>query len=894
MPSPTKPDNAASQPSSRKDTITTILMMVAALVAIAGFAVLFSLWWRSGVTDPYEILRVAAQEFVAGRPIVAGELAETVRFAGEVEVDPNQESEDIVPEDAPPIDDPNSPDLNAGEPNSQPDEVAEDPQQEWMRLRDFLIAAGKLSRALAEDDFRERRRMLIDAIKPLETARQTGFPMGRQTEGHRMLGEALYELGRYPDAADALTVAIGRDPTLRRTLLPKIAESQFRTGGPALVSSLATIEDHLRDPSLEIRQVWADQLIRIRTLIGLKRHGEAIDAVNRLLEQPPTADTSRRGEEADYRDELHLQRAIVEVQKVIDGYGLGQVNAPEDRDPTKDRARAAAELADPIEMLGELQREAAPRTSSLARLWLARSHLAAGAIDDGLEGLTAVRQQRPFNSESTLAGIEELELLASQGRGVEVLQTTRYMMREIGDPNGFDSDAISFDEFSRRLVAAIEELRRKGDFANAIDTARSLPPVIDQAEALMQEGIGYRDWADATLSAGTDINGETARSASGLSRSRYRAAGDAFAEAAQLKFDTNQYVPTQWLAIEAYQQGRHFRRSIRLLEPYLRYEDRRRLPRGLVAYGRALLAEGDEENAIRAAEACIVEYPRDPLRYDARLLAAQAHAERHEIDQASIYLVDNLRDGELTPQSPAWRDSLIMLGELQFEQAYQNQLIAQRGDDADRNERMLANQPILHEAIRHLEEAVERYGLSSTLNAAYLAARGHMMAAQWPRIEAESPEMLEAAKRSLRAQADQEVQVALESFSRLRETLLAREEEVKLPRLEDAMLRNSSIAEAEALRQMNRWEDAATAYRTVELRYTNEPTALEAILGRSACAKDLGRNREADLLVKQAAIVLSRIPSEWDDRFAETTRFDRPGWEKYLTWMNDRLGAGAT
>jgi hypothetical protein len=69
----------------------------------------------------------------------------------------------------------------------------------------------------------------------------------------------------------------------------------------------------------------------------------------------------------------------------------------------------------------------------------------------------------------------------------------------------------------------------------------------------------------------------------------------------------------------------------------------------------------------------------------------------------------------------------------------------------------------------------------------------------------------------------------------------------------------------------------------------NEPPALEAILGRASCLRDLGRPQEADLLIRQAGVVLQRIPNEWNDRFAETTRYDRNGWEQLLTWMNDRI-----
>ncbi|TWU57509.1 tetratricopeptide repeat protein [Rubripirellula reticaptiva] len=878
-----KPSGTAAKAANPADKLTTLLMLAAALTAIGGFAILFSLWWRSSVTDSYEVLRVAAQEFVAGRPIIAGELAETVHFEGEPDQPPGDTEEMLPPEgEEPPELEPAPIEGEELSPEAKAAFEEAEKLQEWIRLRDFLVGAGKVAKAQEETDFRQRRRQLLEAVRPLEASRQNGFPAGRQTEGHQMLGDAFYQLGRYPDAAIELLAAAELDPGLRRSLLSKIADSQLRSRGTSAQPALATIEELLRDSSLAPKQAWEAELIRIRSLIELKRFGDAQDAIDILLAKPVTSDVASQGEEADYRDEARLLSAIIGVQKAIDQYGAMPA------DTMEDRSDAMVDLRPTDEVLGSLQREAAPKTSAMARLWLARSQLVQGRLDEGLSGLTSVRGQRPFGAEAILGGLEEVELLARQGKGDEALQTTRFMMREIGDPSGFDTDAVTFTDFQRRMFAATEDLRRAGDFENAIDMARSLPPVFEKADSLMQEAIGYSEWAEKTMSDGRSPSGDISRSASILARSRYRASGDAFAQAAQLRFDTNQYVSTQWSAIEAYQKGRHFRRSIRLLEPYLRYENRRRQPRGLVAYGRALLAEGDEEKAIEAVEACIIEYPRDPLRYDARLIAAQAHAELQELDLARKYLEDNLRDGELTPQSPAWRESLMKLGEMRFEQAYQNHLAAEQAAPEEQLELMRLNQPILEEAIRYLEQTVDRYQLPDAIGAAYNAARAHSLAADWPRIEAESPEILEAAKRSLRTQADQELQIGLDGFINLRQYLLSREEESRLPRDQEAILRNCFLAEAESLRRMTHLEDAATAYRAAELRYLNEPTALEAILGRAGCLRELGRDQESKLLIRQASVVLGRIPAEWDDRFAETTRFDRNGWEQYLTWMNSR------
>ncbi len=867
-----KQDQSFSPPAQR-DFVTTGLMGFAALASIVGFGVLFSLWWQTSISDPYEMLRVASQEFVAGHPVVAGELAERVEF---------EEPADLLDE------------LSQDELELQSEDrvaaarQARQDREEWIRLRDFLVGVGKVAKAEMETEVRQRRDYLREAIPYLERARDGGFPPGRHAEGYRVLGQSQFQLGAYDDAIEALKLAVEYDPTLLRPLQPMLAEAQLNALAPIEDQALATISQYLNDHTLLPEQRRAGELIRIRSLIDLKRWDQAFQVIERELANSPSQNIDSQDRDAEFRDHLMLLRAVCQIKRASQKYG------PKPTTPYEDRSAAIADLAKVVSLLTDLQREASPNISSRARLWAARALLVQGKTSDALIRLTSVRLQRPFNAVAILGGLEEAELLASNGRGEETLQTVTYMMQELGDARGFDASMISFEEFQRRLGSALADLRRNGEFEHAIDTARRLPPVFDVAEALIQEGIAYREWAAATLDDGMDIGGQVARSASILARSKFRAAGDAFAQAAALQFDTEEYLPTQWSAIDAYQRGRHFTKSIRLLEPYLRYEQRPRQPRGLVAYGRALLAEDRPDDAIDALTTCIVEFPRDPLRYDARLLAALAYAEKGDLDNARVLLRDNLQDGSLTPQSPAWRDSLLNLGEMLYQRAYRNYLIAEQTDPREQVALLRENQPVLEEAIRYLNEAVERYFQQHPRaeSAAYLAARANVMAAQWPRIESQSPEILDAARRSLRAQADQALQTALDGFIALRKHLITREEDQRLPDGEQAMLRNCFLAEADVLRRMGKLEEAASVYRAVELRYINEPPALEALLGRAVCARELGRPQEADLLIRQANVVLERIPPEWNDRFVETTRYDREGWELFLGWMNDRLAAG--
>lgn len=888
MPPKEPPANEAKSRQRGKDLAVTIGMVFAGLVAIVGFGLLFSRLWSAGIYDDYEVLRIASQEFVGGRPIVAGQLAESVEF-DELELEADSAEEEV--------DDPDAPSSYRRQLLIE----AKEEREEWERLRNFLIGFGKVAESEDEEDLRKKREILFEAVPFLEAAERAGFPPGRLTQGNRVLGETLYQLGRYDEAIVMLEKAVDRDPTLQRTLYPLMAEARLMASSPRDDEALATITQVLDDPSLPREQRWRGEVIQLRAFLKLKMWKEIAELADPVLQLPPSDDVLLVSPENEYRNQVALLRAAAIVAEASDHFG-GE--PPENRD---DVLRLYPELTEAVEQLSALQREATTRIAARAGLWSAKASLILGSVDDALTKLTSVRLQRPFGAESVIASLDEIELLAKYGRGEEMLQTTRYVMREIGDARGFAPGSVSFDEFQKRITQAIETLRYNDKYGNAIDVARSLPPVIDSAEALTQEGIGYREWAAATMEEGTNIQGEVSKSASTLARARYRAAGDAFAQAAQLRFNSESYLGTQWAAIDAYQQGRHFGQSVRLLEPYLRYVERRQQPRGLVAFGRALLAEDQIDRAIETLTTCIVEFPRDPLRYDARLLAALAYAEKGDLDNARTMLNDNLQDGELTPQSPAWQDSLFTLGELLYERSFRNHLLAEKADQEQRFEILRENQPIVEEAVRYLEEAVERYWpedeqydalVDSPFNkdaarraeaASYLAARAHLLRSHWPRIQSQSPEILEAAKRTLRTQADQDLQTALETFIRLRKHLSDREDEQRLAVNERAMLRNCLLAEADVLRDMNRLEDAARAYQEVEQRYVNEPPALEAILGRARCARRLGRPQEADMLIRQASAVLDRIPEEWNDRFEETTRFDRAGWEDLLTWMNERI-----
>jgi len=158
---------------------------------------------------------------------------------------------------------------------------------------------------------------------------------------------------------------------------------------------------------------------------------------------------------------------------------------------------------------------------------------------------------------------------------------------------------------------------------------------------------------------------------------------------------------------------------------------------------------------------------------------------------------------------------------------------------------------------------------------------------------------LDAARRKLRAQSESELKMALEIFRKLRSDLSKIEDDHVLTPRDASLVRNCLMMEGDTLMEMARGETGAAAeqliieaeqvYQAMSARFMNEPPALEAIIARADCLRQLGQTKGAEKQIDLASYVLGTIPPELDDEFEKTTRTDREGWEKLLTWMSARV-----
>lgn len=850
---------------------------VLSLTTLVGFAYLFSIWASSGEISPQEKLRLASAQYVAGNTIVAGNLADQVNL--EVEAD----EEGLADEE------------NADEalPGEQTQGEEDEEAQKWLSLQNFLSGAGAFEQAMQMELPLDRRNGLNEALPRLKAAEEAGFPDGRDADGYRMLGIASQDLGDYEAATRYLQKAIDLDLTNQTELMPRLAISRARRPQENLNEAIEAINEVLSQESLDTQQRTETELLKIEWLIQLKRFDEAARVIENAKTRIEPAVESQARWALNASDTLLLMKAQRLVQQTLAGVRppsgsatIAGIPASVSDQVTEKQKNELAELRRDLTVM---QREAAPKTSSQSRLTAAKALLLVGEMDLALAELTIVRQQRPFGDEGLEGGLSEMELLAEQSLGNDVLQTSRYLVREITQSRHLNFTSKRENDFRERVVNVLARLRVTEQYESAVEVSDAVASLFGIAESSIQKGIAFQAWGEATLRVGKGPGGDISREAFELARARFRGAGDAFATAAEERFNSDDYVSTLWSAIDAYQQGRHFSKSITLLEKYLRYEDRMRQPQGLVAHGRALLAEGRPEAAMRSLQTCIVEFPRDPMRYEARLLAAQAAADSHDGEKAKELLQENLSDGQLTPQSPIWRDSLHTLGELLYTESDLAILATDEMKLAEKIDALRQVEPKLTEALRRLNEATERYWPSARSQAAsYLFARGQLLAALLPEAEMEIESLLDAAKRDFRQKSNRYRQTALDRFTSLVRFLESQQRDTELSEKQEAILRNSLLGQADTLRSMQRYTEAADAYRDMSLRYMNEPPALEALLGQARMVRLLGRDREATLLLNQAGVVLERIDEKWDDRFEEMTRFDRDGWKRYLTWMNER------
>jgi tetratricopeptide (TPR) repeat protein len=738
--------------------------------------------------------------------------------------------------------------------------VQVDPEEnrELYASRQFLIGSARVELALQELDRRRKVEALQQGVELLQEAAAEGALTDlRGRQGNRLLGLAHYDLGNYPAAHRHLAEACRIDPTLMRKLLPLLIRSQIRDSEVPAEVTLRRVEELLRFPDLKLGERVDGLLLGSVAWKRDRRWSEAqeyIDQANRL--QP----NNHRVVLADA--ELHLEEIQANYQRMQDA-----TTALEEILATARRVARVADLTN------------ANRANFLG----AKVLRALDRSQEAIDLLTRIRQDRDLMFQSP-AGIEALELLAKTLKGDELLVAAKQILKETGDPITYEGTLLPFDVFRSRLLGVAEGLLKAGQHEIAIELTKIIVPTVPAADAMSIAGNAWEDWAERGAQSKEISEPEVRR--------RFREAGKAFEAAAKLRFTEKDYTARIWRAIEAYLAGDGFRQCLPLLDDYLRYAPRGEHPRALMAQGRSYMATEKIPAALQVYEACLAEHATDPIRYEARLRAAQANSELGRYAAARELLETNLYEevGPI-PDSPIWRDSLFSLGELLYQQAQEIHLGLTRPkatDEPPQPNEVLALTKILEEAIDKLETADERYSASHRRGrlARHLAAHAHRMSAYWPEQELKQTQLADSLRRDYLAKRRAHYEAGIAHLVSLQKELGAAEESERLEPREELMLRGSYLSQGDMYFALEDYEKALDAYAGAALRYSSEPISLEASARQARCYLALRQPQNANRAYLQAAQNLQRMGNAQDMAFDRTTRHDRQGWEKMFQWMN--------
>ncbi|WP_417738537.1 hypothetical protein [Rosistilla oblonga] len=749
--------------------------------------------------------------------------------------------------------------------------------EEQRQMHAFLDAASAVQQAFEEPELDALRVQLSLVIDKLKHAELIGFPEIYARDGTLLLGHAKYRTGDFTGAAIAFEQGIQNRVDAQRRFLQPLADAQLRSPEYAPAAALATIDKYLTLQTIDGIERAEGNLLRARILREQSEWDAAL-AATRQAATEPSVDAKAR----------------LESTKIQLGLAADMIRDRRRISPKATISPEARQIIDnALEELIEIARTADERLGLDAMLVAGQAQRLLGEYDKALGLLGAVRQNHVDPAVSLAGAIEELEILADHGTAQECIGTSTYLARDLGDPTGFDPRLISLEEFRRRLSLVVDNLRQQQRFETAIDVTQELRPIFEPADTLRMEAASYAAWGENVLAENLRPDATADRATLERSKQLHAMAGKAYAKAAELWFTSPQYPDLLWDAIEQYDLAHLYQPCLDLLESYLKYQQRDQLPRGLILQAKALLALKDYAAAMRTCDACIVEFPRDSLSYEARLLAAAAARELGDSSAAQAYLEANLQDGLLAPDSIAWRDSLIALSELLYADAIATHFVltTPKPNQATPPIEELAsqyreNQQVFDTAIRRLEEVNTRYpGLREARRAVYLAAQAHRYAADWPKLRAEMADTLDSSRREQNLIHSNHLAAAAETYRRLRSDLNSVNDDGALSDLEQGMLRNCYLGEADALLGLRRYEDAIAAYSATINRFINEPIALEALVQQSRCFEALDRQADVQRILKQAQQILDRIPPEYDDRFAQTTRYDRAGWSQFLQWL---------
>lgn len=707
----------------------------------------------------------------------------------------------------------------------------------------FVLGAAA-ARQAEQTWSKDKTRYYLLAARYLEEARDRGFPSPRQAEGLYLLGRSLYLSGQIPASRPVLLEALKLNKRRKTEIHGLLAEAYLRDANPMLERALAENTLYLSDGRLARDERHRGLVQRARILLRLDR----ADQCNAALEKVPD-DAKNQADAIVIRGRMLMREGQL-IKGNPDATAEEQLEA-------RRKYQAARETFLRAQGRDTLSTQATGKAMYLTGI----CYVELGEYGAALAQFARTSKLYEELPEGLAASFQEAELSRQLGRDKEAMAGYRRVLDTITRPENFSNPWLTLEALRNRVLDTYQHYLKIESFDIALQLTKHLHPLLPRERTVELTAEVHRSWGDALLQRATHLPPEKVAATGQQARAQLRRAGRIYWRLAEMQVATRRYSDHLWNSAGAYLRGQDYIGAVGALRRYLKAETRRRHPQALVNLGEAMLALNQIDRALEALEECYEFHGRDPVSYRARLLAAKAHLEEGNSQQAESLLRENLSGEYLTPDSREWRDSLFALGQL---------LRAERR---------------YPEAIQKLEEAVERYPDDpQALPARYAIADTYHQAALDARrkLEQDLPGAVRAAhSRQIREYFD----AALQKHDQLRVILNRRQETGELAPREKLMLRNCYFAIAEVHFHLGEYDTAIKAYSTATNRYQSQPAVMLAYVQMANAYRRLDKPVEARATIEQAKAVLGRMKDE--SLFAETTNYNRRQWEELLKSLGE-------
>lgn len=511
--------------------------------------------------------------------------------------------------------------------------------------------------------------------------------------------------------------------------------------------------------------------------------------------------------------------------------------------------------------------------------WLrGRIHLADGRPQQALETFAStlgLQSHGEMFVRATIGRIEALAALERHDRALAVLdEAVRRLERQ---PSLL---ASARPRLRQLLLRIYRDRHQRPDYPNAVRyLAKALELTPEDEKLAYYTLIERLAIENEQAAAGTDDPQLSAR--------YHAAAGRYYEQALGGARDAEHEAALLWSAAEQYDAAGRLEDLRRVLKTFV---ERRsidpRLPRALLQLGRSYAAEGRFDEATKWYRRLIDQFPMLEEASRARLLTAEGLIAVGGHDaEAETMLVELLEDERIAPQALVYRDALLALCNLLYDQGRYSEAISRIEEFLDLypddSERLLV-QFLRADAYRHsayalrdgtiareapaqrrLAEARRRFREAARAYAAFLAA---LPASPTRAADPQTADPFAPASAPSSGPA---------GTGDSGQSLTSRELRF-YPRLA-LMYRGDCLFELNTPESL---AEALAVYRQVVATYQNEPAALVAQIQIANIRLRQGRLTEAARAVERARWLLEAIP---DQAFGELPGLDnRADWDRYL------------